>query len=41
MLIKEEEKFREIDTNLEECKITKKNIFNDKEITINENLEKN
>jgi hypothetical protein len=26
---------------LEECKITEKNIFNDKEITINENLEKN
>ena len=41
MLIKEEEKLREIDTNLEECKITEKNIFNDKEITINENLEKN
>ena len=41
MLIKEEEKLREIDTNLDECKITEKNIFNDKEITINENLEKN
>ena len=41
MLIKEEEKLREIDTNLEECKITEKNIINDKELTINENLEKN
>ena len=41
MLIKEEEKLREIDTNLDECKITEKNIINDKELTINENLEKN
>ena len=41
MLIKEEEKLREIDTNLDECKITEKNIINDKEIKINENLEKN
>ena len=41
MLIKEEEKLRESDTNLDECKITEKNIINDKELTINENLEKN
>ena len=41
MLIKEEEKLREIDTNLDECKITEKNIINDKEIKINENYDKN
>ena len=41
MLIKEEEKLKEIDTNLDECKITEKNNINEKELTINESSEKN
>ena len=41
MLIKEEEKLKEIDTNLDEYKITEKNNINEKELTINESSEKN
>ncbi len=40
MLIKEEEKLKEIDTNLDECKMTEKNNINEKELAINESSEK-